>query len=69
MNGWLVTASWNDGKSPDEYRVFIENVDDVTPDILARQFYTQLLQDDDLYSANLCEIKDSTEATYLNIVE
>lgn len=67
MTGWLVTLSWKDNKSPDEYRVFIEwNNEGLSPKEQATRFFKQALDDEDLYSANLCHIKDSTEAHYLD---
>lgn len=58
----------------DRSAIFIEyDGDDRSPQKQAREFYKNLLggtednNEQELYSASLCEIKDSTEAHYINI--
>ena len=43
---------------PDLYKVFI---DENNNEIMAKKFYQELLESPDTYTANLCEILDSTD--------
>lgn len=81
MNGWLVlytiknlnSTGW--GKDmEDRSAIFIEhNEKGLSPEEQAREFYNSLIdeifdsEEVALYSANLCEIKESTEAHYTDI--
>lgn len=58
----------------DYYKVFLEHDEmENSPEEQARQFFNNLksgaMDEDDveLYSANICQVIDSTEAHYLNI--
>lgn len=79
-NGWIVLYTLHHLKSSifqqnmeDFNEIFIEEKDKKSPQRQARDLYESLLRGDlddeesQVYSANLCEIKDSTEAHYINI--
>ena len=42
----------------DQYAAFVDAIDNLNN---AKVFYEELLSDDDLYTANLCEILESTD--------
>lgn len=71
MTGWLVayTKKTKKGKLKDKFEVFIEGRGGLDHRDLARLKFQKLLTKKSTYSANVCHIKDSSEAHYLDIFE
>ena len=70
MNGWIVCWTENYGDIYQDhyhYLVFIEESDKESCYELALNYYKYLKTDENIYSANLCHIIESTEAHYTNI--
>jgi hypothetical protein len=76
MTGWIVL--WTVKYATDRYQDFNEiiieyNEAGQSPEEQARELFKNLqkgafdIDTEEVYSANLCEIKDSTEPHYLNV--
>ncbi len=76
MTGWLVCWTEKELDTPtkqtqhiDHYVPFIDFIDGFSPKEQATTCYQALLQREEIFSANLCHIKDSTEPHYLDVEE